>query len=189
MRSGSICVVAFDPGGHTGWAALQGDLMIADGVTELYTRGIVQGQLPETAGVRDHHLALWNLLGNLHAANYVIIMESFEYRREQRDNVVLVSKEYIGVAKLFVQERNATLPDEAKIVYVEQTAATGKGFWYPKVPGKKDAWDGSKLKAVGLYNPTTEGRHRNDATAHLLHWLTFGPFNRKEYLQQLKDLD
>lgn len=186
MRSGNLCVLALDPGGDTGWAAYQAELLIAHAPYEIYNeKPILQGQM----GPDPHHLELYNFLGQMHTTNFFIVCESFEYRQDQRPNVVLVSKEYIGVVRLFCQERNATLPDELRVHHVPQTAATGKGFWYPKVPGKKASWDGSKLKAVGLYQPTTNGRHINDATAHLLQFLTFGPFNQKWRLLPLKDLD
>jgi hypothetical protein len=192
MLSGSLNILALDPGGSTGWAMYSGALMAFEGNYEVNGGAITQGQL----GPEEHHLALWNLLGLHHARNFIIVCESFEYRQDQRPNVVLVSKEYIGVVKLFVEERNRTLPHDLQITHVPQTAATGKGFWYPKVPGKKASWDGSKLKAVGLYQPTTQGRHINDATAHLLQFLTFGNhFGNAQklqwqgrYLQLLKDL-
>jgi hypothetical protein len=184
MRSGSLCVVWFDPGGSTGWAAYQTDIIVHSyGKYSFGPEQIIQGQL----GPEPHHFALWDLLGRLHAANYIIGMESFEYWQDQREKVVLVSKEYIGVAKLYVADRNKTLPGEAQVGYLEQDPATGKGFWYPKVKGKKNARDGSKLKTVGLHSPTTNGHHINDATAHLLHWLTWGPLKRQRWLLQLKE--
>lgn len=189
MRSGAVHVLALDPGGHTGWALYSADFLtngltgLDDASPEFYNETILQGQM----GPEKHHLELYDFLGMQHTTNFFIVCESFEYRQDQRPNVVLISKEYIGVVELFTQERNRTLPDDIKITHVPQTAATGKGFWYPKVKGRKDSWDGSKLKAAGLYTPTTDGRHINDATAHLLHWLTFGPWKRKEWLLKLRD--
>jgi hypothetical protein len=185
VRSGTLNVLALDPGGSTGWA-LYSTYVIVTGPTsyEVGKVNITQGQL----GPADHHLALWNLLGMHHASNYRIVCESFEFRGEDRTNIRLISNEYIGVVKLFCQERNDTLPSSARVQLTMQTASSGKGFWYPKVKGKAASWDGSKLKAVGLYHPTTDGRHINDATAHLLQYLTFGPMAQKHWLQPLKDL-
>jgi hypothetical protein len=185
LRNGGLCVLALDPGGSTGWAAYHAEVVMAGlDQPEFYNQFINQGQL----GPQEHHLDLWNLLGDMHVANYVIVCESFEYRREQRDNVVLISKEYIGVVNLFVQERSKTLPRGFVLEHVPQNAATGKSFWYPKVKGKKDSWDGSRLKHLGLYQPTTQGRHKNDATAHLLQWLSEGPFKQRQWYQKIKDL-
>jgi hypothetical protein len=184
MRSGSLCVLALDPGGSTGWAAYQAEVLtgLAGAQLEFHNEKIVQGQL----GPELHHLALWNLLGEMHVTNFIIVCESFEFRGEDRTNIRLISKEYIGVVELFTQERNRTLPDDIKVRHVPQTAATGKSFWYPKVPGKKATWDGSKLKALGLYHPTTNGRHINDATAHLLRYLVDGPFKQLKWYHKLK---
>jgi hypothetical protein len=186
MRSGELCVLALDPGGSTGWAAYQAEVITLSATTiEFRDERITQGQL----GPEKHHRELYNLLGHMHTTNYFIVCESFEYRQDQRANVVLISKEYIGVVELFCQERNSTLPDDVQVHHVPQTAATGKGFWYPKVPGKKASWDPTRLKAVGLYHPTTEGRHVNDATAHLLYWLSEGPFKQRQWYFKLRDAD
>lgn len=185
MRSGKLHVLALDPGGSTGWALYAADVLSGlDGASlEFHNEKITQGQL----GPEQHHLELWGLLGMMHTTNFIIVCESFEYRQDQRPLVQLISKEYIGVVELFVQERNLTLLPEAQVHHVPQSAATGKGFWYPKVPGKKASWDGSKLRAVDLYHPTTHGRHVNDATAHLLHFLTFGPFKQQQWLNKLRE--
>jgi hypothetical protein len=187
MRSGMLHVLALDSGGSTGWAMYQAETWKdsnrwPDVVSE---SPILQGQL----GPDKHHSELWDLLGTMHVTNFIIVCESFEYRGEDRANISLISKEYIGVVELFTQDRNRTLPADIQVRHVPQTAATGKGFWYPKVPGKKASWDPRKLQAVGLYQPTTNGRHINDATAHLLAWLSFGPWKRQEWIMKLKDAD
>jgi hypothetical protein len=186
MRNGTLCVIGIDPGGSTGWTTYNADIVFndAEGKWEFFYERWNQGQF----GPDAHHLALWNHLGYCHSRNYVIVCESFDYRWEQREDLELVSREYIGVVNLYAQERNHTLPADLQVQVVMQTAAVGKGFWYPKVKGKKATWDDSKLKALCLYHPTTNGRHINDSTAHLLQWLTFGPFDRRDFLLPLKDI-
>jgi len=185
MRDGNLNVLALDPGGTTGWACYSAKILARDHDTwEFYNQKVTQGQL----GPEKHHLALWNLLGMFHTTNYIIVCESFEYRQDQRPNVVLVSKEYIGVVELFTQERNHTLPHDIQVQHVPQTAAYGKGFWYPPVAGRRGARDGSKLKHLGLHSTTTNGHHINDATAHLLQYLVEGPFKQKQWYHKIKDM-
>jgi hypothetical protein len=88
----------------------------------------------------------------------VIICESFEYRKGLRDNLVLVSREYIGVVKLFVQRYPA-------VQLVMQTAAYG-------AMDKGNFWTSDKLKKVELYD-SHYAPHGMDATCHLLQYLTF----------------
>jgi hypothetical protein len=185
LRDGMVCFVGIDPGGHTGYATYTAELLTNPDacVREWSDPKWNTGQL----GPEPHHKALWDLLGDLHVYTFVIIMESFQYRWEQRTNLDLSALEYIGVTKLFVEERNATLPPHARVSYFEQTAATGKGFWYPKKRGTQQR-DGSKLKAVDLYTPTTHGYHQNDAMAHLLHWMSHGPLERTDLFLPLKDI-
>lgn len=182
MKSGKLNVLWFDPGGTTGWCLYSCDLMVhrpdpaAYPRFEFYKEKWNQGEL----GPGDHHSKMWHFIGACHTDNFVLGCESFEFRQgKQRDNIVLDSKEYIGVCKLYAQLSNPTVP----VVSVFQTAATGKGFWYPKKRGTQQR-DSTKLKAVGLYTPGNT--HMNDATAHTLHWLTEGPFKRQEWIQKLK---
>lgn len=137
-----------------------------------------QGEL----GPVPHHDILFDMLGRFQTTNFIIVCESFEYRRNsrdsQRDNIVLDSKEYIGVVKLFEMQRmlqHATIRSGAQRV-VFQTASEGKGFWFPRK-------DPTKLKKLGLYRPGSV--HMNDATAHLLHYATF-KLGRKDFLNRLK---
>lgn len=144
-----------DPGGTTGWA--------------YYTQGMFWGgQL----GPGEHHLGLWNefvrtqgAVEILNLGDFIIGMEGFEFRQntgnpeEDRKGLELISKEYIGIAKLFCR-----LHDNA--YYAEQNAAAGKGFITNR-----------KLERLGLFeahgaatNPNV--KHMWDAVRHLLHYMT-----------------
>jgi hypothetical protein len=183
LKSGSLNVLWFDPGGTTGWCCYSTNIMVTrleEGTVpkiEFHGEKWNMGEL----GPGDHHQAMWNLIGTLHADNFVLGYESFEFRQgKQRDNIVLDSKEYIGVCKLYYQMTNPSV----KMYLKSQTAADGKGFWYPKKPGTQQR-DVSKLKALGLYTPGST--HMNDATAHTLHWLVEGPLNRRDLLLRLRE--
>jgi hypothetical protein len=149
-------IVALDPGGTTGVAWL-GDSTLSN---------LKRIHITEN----DHHKQLYDLLYSLRPQ--VVVCESFEYRKGLRDNVVLVSKEYIGVAKLYVQR----FPETHLAM---QTAAYGKaGFWTH-----------DKLKRVGLYD-SKFAPHAMDATCHLLQYMTFQTSNNPvvmELLEKLRD--
>ena len=145
-------IIALDPGGTTGWAVWQGDQ-------------INVGHW----GPDDHHLTLFDNLGFYQTSEYHIVCESFEYRQHARANVNLVSKEYIGIVKLFQQERMSKLPNQ----YVKfQTAAQAKGFVTD-----------SKIKASHLWTPGM--RHAMDAMRHLIYYDIFALGN-KSWLDQWK---
>lgn len=67
-------------------------------------------------------------------------------------NTLLVSKEYIGVVKLYIQQTGAT--------GVWQSASTGKAFW-----------NDDRLKQYSLYVPSL--KHARDAIRHYAAWRTF----------------
>jgi hypothetical protein len=82
-----------------------------------------------------------------------IILEDFEYRKSQRDGLILFSVQLIGVTRLWGKWK--TVP------VTMQSAAKGKGFY-----------SNDQLKLVGAYKRGIP--HAMDATRHLMHWLTFG---------------
>lgn len=142
-------ILALDPGGTTGY----------------FYRGPkkenVYGQLQP-----GHHLKLWQLMqACLHEtlkndldAKLTIVCEEFEYRKdaeaETREKIEYISKEYIGVVKLF----RDTYPHQ---VYLRmQSASIAKQFW------KMD-----KVKKVGLWPPGK--KHASDAIKHYLYYVTF----------------
>ena len=131
-------VVALDPGGTTGVAILS-------------ARGVLVAE--HLTG--EHHKDLWNLLQDIDPD--VVVCESFEFRNKSRDNLELISKEYIGVVKLWYRMHpNAVLS--------MQTAAMGKGFITDKGPNANEA-----LKKLGWYFPSM--KHANDAVRHLVYYL------------------
>lgn len=148
-------VLALDPGGTTGWSrydALYLPDPENDGELELVEAEWHFGHI----GPHEHHLELDNFLGEMHIHNFELVWESFEFRQgKQRENINLMSREYIGVAKRFVQERH--------VQAYSQTAGTGKGFV-----------DDNKLRVMGLYH--SGWKHANDATRHLVYHLV----NRKK---------
>lgn len=131
-------IIALDPGGTTGWATLTIDL-------KKRTHEFKSGHL----GPQKHHNSLMVLLENQHVRDTYVVSESFEFRQRARDNLVLVSLEYIGVTKLFCETRDVPL--------FMQTAAMGKGF-------AKDV----HIKKLGLWTPGY--KHAMDAMRHLLYF-------------------
>jgi len=131
-------VVAFDPGVTTGYA--MGDIS-EDGFMVIAT-----GQ--EKWSQKD----LYNNL-EWYKPDY-IVYESFEFRRKSRDNLVLYSRELIGVIELWADVNNVR-------THVQAPAHVMSYFT-----------DG-KLKDDNIYKPSKP--HANDAARHLLYWYTFGP--------------
>ena len=162
-------IIGLDPGGTTGWSQL--DFTVRDNVMEdvQWSFGLL--------GPEEHHTALYNHLVDADPGR--VVCESFEYRKGLRDNVELISREYIGVAKLFCSFEHVPL--------TMQTAAQGKGFWWPS-DAKKDRVD--RLKAVDLYQSKHEWRHANDSTRHVLEFISGTPELAKTdyYLSLLRKL-
>lgn len=143
-------IVGLDPGGTTGIAtSYRGD---PDNPIRWAT---------EELGPSLHHKALYDFL-RLRAENPVIpltiVCEKFEFRQNygregNRNKVELISREYIGIVKLIVQQYGCKL--------VEQSASQGKHF----VPDRK-------LELSGLLvSPPHPNRHKNDATRHIVRHL------------------
>lgn len=141
-------VLALDPGGTTGWVlyTLKEETY---GLTEKWD----EGQL----GPEEHHVDLYMLINSLcmealaQNDEFIVVCESFEFRQNrQRDNINLMSKEYIGVVKLIAQTLG--------IPVVFQTAGAAKPFVTDQ-----------KLKAMLLYS--TNQRHANDAKRHAVFYL------------------
>lgn len=189
LVDGKLAIIGLDPGGTTGWSLYTADVIhektdIAPGLQgypkpEYYNEKFDSGHL----GPGHHHLRLWNLLEQWTVTNTIIVCESFEYRRNpkdsQRDNIVLDSKEYIGVVNLYEQNFNRSIgPRHNNLLHLRvayQTAAVGKGFW-----------NDEKLVAVEkLATPRTTWTHANDATRHLLHYMTF-KMDRQDLLLPLR---
>jgi hypothetical protein len=137
---------------------------VSDGGNVRYERTLdfACGTLPGASKpIADHHAALWELL-ELQASDhdYHLVYESFDFRNaevdennKKRDKVELVSREYIGVIKLFQQ--TWTSPEHPKIH--KYTASQAKSFI--------EDW---KLQRLGLFQPLHVDRHAMDAMRHLI---------------------
>jgi hypothetical protein len=156
-------ILALDPGGTTGWALYQGGPFA---LMDNPQRGIKLGHI----GPMEHHLQLKEFIETEISHDFMLVCESFEYRRDQRDNVNLISKEYIGVVKRLQQERASKGTVPLRVHF--QTAAKGKGFWTDQ-----------KIKKLGLWWPGH--KHAMDALRHLLHYQAFG-LNDQDLLRRLK---
>lgn len=136
-------IIALDPGGTTGWALWEQHLAIHGTAKDVWNVGQM--------GPEDHHSDLYAHLERCHTHEFTVVCESFEFRQNrQRDNINLMSREYIGVTKLFGQERSTPV--------VFQTAARAKGFVTDQ-----------KLKAMGLWWPGN--KHAMDAMRHLITYM------------------
>jgi hypothetical protein len=88
----------------------------------------------------------------------------------------IMSAEYIGVVKAFVQESNNLLRFKNSEWYFEQTAS--------KIKGNTNVfWTDDKVKYIGLWVPNR--RHEMDALKHLLHHMTF-TLEDERWIQSLK---
>jgi hypothetical protein len=149
-------VLALDPGGTTGWATYTAQ-RLRDPVEEKWEYYDEKFDCNEI-GPEEHHQRLWTLLELQHTAEFTIVCESFEFRihDNQRDNVELISREYIGITKLYTIQRPASLR--------MQTAAKAKGFIPDKGPQAN-----VKLRQAGLWVPSH--KPAMDAMRHLLYFL------------------
>lgn len=166
-------VLALDPGGTTGWSTYTAQRMSAPSETlgapevwEYYDEKWDCGQI----GPDEHHQELFDFLGSMQTQEFVIVCESFEFRNQSggsrdRDNIELISKEYIGIVKLFQRQR-MVMPVSASgsQQLVMQTAGKAKGFIPDKGPQAN-----KKIKDAGLWYPNS--KHAMDATRHLLWYL------------------
>lgn len=155
-----IRIMALDPGGTTGWASWTAERIQGVAADSFEYKNVTwdNGQLGP-----EHHKLLWSVLELMHVENCRIVCERFEYRNTSRAGLVLDSREYIGIAKLFSQERGVPLEF--------QNASEAKGF-------VRD----SHLKRLALWSSGYP--HANDAMRHLLFYLT-NKFEDKEYRKTL----
>jgi hypothetical protein len=131
-------ILGLDPGGTTGWclATFKEDGSVRWNYNQL--------------GPEPHHDELFSLLEAFDAPNFHVVCESFEFRQgKQRQGIVLDSCEYIGVVKLFAQQRPGT-----PVVF--QTAGAAKGFV-----------SNDKLRAMELWKGVA-WKHAMDATRHVV---------------------
>jgi hypothetical protein len=139
-----MIITAIDPGGTTGWATCD------DQQNQLRWRC---GQI----GPAEHHLELMAMLETWHTHDFVLIGERFDFRGDDRSDINLMAREYIGVMKLFAQDRG--------VVVVWQ--------WPFEGVGNSSFVKDSNLKQLGLWVPGK--RHAMDAYRHLLYYMTAKP--------------
>jgi hypothetical protein len=163
--SGTYTVTALDPGGHTGIAMFAQSLMVnPDNEVEWLGSGSVPLSARFdflTLGPGEHHEKLLRFLEHQRHDNMHLVCESFQNRGMGKE---IVSAEYIGVVKAFVQESNQMTMFREREWYFEQVAATIKG-------NDNVFWTDDKVKQLGLWAPNR--RHEMDALKHLLHHMTF----------------
>jgi hypothetical protein len=141
--------IALDPGGTTGCCVW----------TDVDARGNYHGDVEfelSQLGPEEHHRALWKKLTGLDPE--VVICESFNYRNAYRDKVVLDSREYIGIARLYC-------------------ASTHKRFVLQQPSAAKGLWTDAKIKSLNLWQPGHP--HAMDALRHMLYYLTVEVKNLK----------
>lgn len=154
-------ILALDPGGTTGWATYTAEKMVnPEGGVEYYKERFDCGQI----GPQEHHYKLDRFLGLQHTQEFTVVCESFEFRQHDnhRQNVELISREYIGVVKQWHQALAPEGYDDSGVKLVFQTAALAKGFIPDKGPQAN-----KKIREAGLWYPNSV--HAMDATRHLLY--------------------
>lgn len=157
-------VVAFDPGGTTGWATYSAErIQIGIDDYEYFEEQWNCGQL----GPGKHHRELFNFMELEQVETTHYVTESFEYRNAARSGLVLVSCEYIGVMELFTQGRGLHL--------TQQTAAKGKGFVKNDNLRKLDLW---------VTGGADEWRHSMDAYRHLLQFMMNNNIQKDKLLRK-----
>ena len=175
-------VVGLDPGGTTGVFQYDAEFMPpldGRGPGELVDQKATHLHL----GPHEHHEDLYDFLELSHIHNYYLVYESFEFRnndRRHRDNINLMSKEYIGVAKLFASQRG--LFEQNRVF--SYTAGLSKGF-IPDKP-KNGLAANAKLKAIpGFY--VSSHKHANDAARAVAYFL-INRERRTDLIQGWRDL-
>lgn len=149
-------VLAFDPGGTTGWAFAS--LTSIPEETKIEDIYLLTGEL----GPDQHHKELFEFMH--HAAEGMcpfleVVSEPFHFRQHKDDEkfrgkVELISCEYIGVIRLACAQLGLTYYDRF-------------------VPGEAKRYvPNRKLELLGwLQTPQTTMRHRNDALRQLVKYL------------------
>lgn len=160
-------VIAFDPGGTTGYVIhkVRPKNSQTHGGGYHYTDSWVGGQL----GPEEHHIDLWKLLTS--ESPDIVVCEAFNYqirRNQQVDmpGVVLMSRNYIGIIELYCKLRQ-------KPLFMQQ----------PSIIGLKWLND-SALKTLKIYTPGQQ--HKNDAARHLVYYVAT-EMKRNDSLERLRN--
>jgi len=174
-----MLIISIDPGGVTGLAIHKVLPEKRTSTPELktfdYDSDLNDGSIYVDALLTEqHHLELYDMLNNLKPDQ--ILCEDFIYQvryvagSNQAVALEIISREYIGVCKLYSQVTATPL----------KMRRPAEGF---------DFWDDKKLKSLGLY--TSGGKHtngapdKNAAVRHLLDDVVRAS-KRFDYLQKLK---
>lgn len=161
-------VIGFDPGGTTGWARVMYAPLEPKPASEVK---LTEFQLSTGEfGPHLHHQALYEFMETRwvncrSSLRPEFVTEPFNYRQYNdgaRSNVELISCEYIGVMRLFIQKHTLDLP-HAPTLYDRFNASQAK-----------NAITNQKLDKMGwLQKPaTTTKRHQNDALRQVVQYLT-----------------
>ena len=162
-------ILSFDPGGTTGWA-----------YHELYNGELTGLPMIEGGqiGPHEHHGELWELIYRRNPD--LIVYEQFDYRLKKDKEtglevpgISLISNEYIGIIKLWGQKMPKCKLHNQSSSYGGAGGKSRKAFWTDE-----------KLKVIGAHTPGNQ--HRNDATRHMLMYITEGILQRKDYLHMFK---
>jgi hypothetical protein len=154
-------ILWFDPGGTTGWAMYSNE--------EEGHSSFSSGQI----GPGPHHEVLWNLIRDKHfkagapgewVKDFRLGSESFEFRNNQRDqdrdNIELISREYIGVIRLY-----ASMYQLPHLYF--QTAAQGKIRERKSRNNSGSFVKRRHLEKLGLWS--SGSGHAMDGYGHLLY--------------------
>jgi hypothetical protein len=152
MKDINYRVIAFDPGGTTGWSTYSAHKSGSTYTQEEWACGHLDQP--------NHHQQLKILLGNQRVRTYKVVCEKFNDRPGATNSVNLIARDYIGVVELYCQEEGIELH--------RQMPATAKGFVKDK-----------NMRAMGLF--VRNWKHAMDARRHLL-WFLIHRENRFEFL-------
>lgn len=155
-------IIAIDPGGTTGWASYSArtlevpdnDQADSEWHLEYYDESWICGQM----GPGDHHQQLYQFLELQQVQNFTVIGERFDFRGNDRPDIDLMAREYMGVVKLFSQDRSVDVVWQ----------------WPFEAVGRKSFVQERHLKNIGVWvkGGASQWVHAMDAYRHLLHYMT-----------------
>ena len=170
-------IIGLDPGGTTGWATYTAEkkkmLPYEDATNVVLTQYLNEEWTCGQLATHDHHKILNDFLGMQQVEETLIVCESFDYRNQSKPGLELISREYIGIVKLFSQERN--------VPYVLQTASQGKVRDNDKSFVRKE-----NLERLGLWvkGGASTWNHAMDAYGHILYYMIHNHIQRDELLRK-----
>ena len=158
MKPDRFVLMAFDPGGTTGVAILNLTGLVSGIPTPVFAH----------LGPHTHRLELWDMMNKYKPTH--VIYESFEFRNKARDNLELISRDYIGIIGLWSDLNPTRL--------YKQSASQAKGFIKDIGPNAN-----VPLKRLGWYMPGK--KHAMDAVRHMVYFLVNGPHHDQELRQRI----